>query len=98
MMSHGARFRRKANCPFNPRLSATGSIHGTQRQRKKAVTAPQTPAMQNSARHDNRWLTSVPSGTPKRLATVMPAIITATACALRPGPATRAATIDPTPK
>ncbi len=54
--------------------------------------------MQNSARHDNRWLTSVPSGTPKRLATVMPAIITATACALRPGPATRAATIDPTPK
>jgi len=40
----------------------------------------------------------VPSGTPNRLATVIPTIMIETASVRFPASATRSATIDPTPK
>ena len=49
-------------------------------------------------RHEMVWLSEVPSGTPNRLAMVMPAIMIDTAADPFPSSASFEATIDPTPK
>ena len=52
----------------------------------------------NVTRHDMSVDIDVPSGTPNRLATVIPAIIIETACDPLPWSASFSATIEATPK
>ena len=58
----------------------------------------QMPTKRKVMRQEMRWLSEVPSGTPKRLATVMPAIMMETASELLPLSASREATMEATPK
>ena len=59
---------------------------------------PHTPTSRKVSRHESSVLSEVPSGTPKRLAMVMPAIIIETASEPFPLSASFSATIDATPK
>lgn len=96
-MSHGADERRKANWPLMP-VSGSGSIDGSQRQRHASASAAMKATMANGYRHPARLAASVASGTPARLAIVIPPIMTATAAAPWPLAARREHTIAPAPK
>ena len=60
--------------------------------------APTPPTSRKVSRHESSVLSEVPSGTPKRLAMVMPAIIIDTASDPLPLSANFSATIEETPK
>ena len=63
-----------------------------------SATRPMPATAQKVARQPRCWPMKVPSGTPRMVATVSPANITAMAEALRSAATRRVATTDPTPK
>ena len=97
MMRRGAGFLRKANSPVKP-VSGNGSILGIQTQMRAKTLNPHKPIRKNAVRHESHSVTNVPNGTPIRVATVIPAIMRATALDLRSGGTSLSATIAPTPK
>ena len=97
IISHGASFFKNRNCPNIPVAGSNGSC-GIHLQIKTNINTPHTVLKRNGTRHEIRLLSIVPSGTPKRLAIVIPAIITDTACEALPSSATFSATIEPAPK
>ena len=62
------------------------------------VMTPNIATIRNAIRHDMVLVINVPAGTPTSVATVIPAIIMATALTSLPGAASLRATIAPTPK
>ena len=96
-MSQGSFLRRNLNCPLTP-LSARAGSTGIHLYMKNIVSALQKVANANITLQLTASLRKVPSGTPSRLATVMPMTMTDTAVVLLPSEASFSATMLPTPK
>ena len=97
MTSHGRRCVRKRNCARNPALGRAG-MAGTKRRTERKTTTPVTAVIPKTSRQETAQERKLPSGTPTRLAIVIPSTMSVTSREALPGCASSLAMIEPTPK